>query len=161
MKAFQFCFLFYFDKNATLLLSQNSSIMKKINFVLLFVAIVSSNAFGHDTTFVTYGTQICKIDSISNFYGKSKIFPEMHMVTVTNDYIEILNVGKQYDDTLYTIIESCGEMKTDKGEKAEYFKCKDSERKICYIAIMKNNYEHENARVEIQYSNVAILYFLQ
>jgi len=135
--------------------------MKKINFVLLFVAIVSSNVFGHDTTYITYGTQISKIDSVSNFYGKSKIFPEMHIVTVSNDYIKILNLGKQYDDTLYTIIENCGKMKTEYGEKAEYFKCKDLEGIVCHIAIMKNDYEHENARVEIQYSNVAILYFLQ
>jgi len=135
--------------------------MKKINFVLLFVAIVSSNAFGYDTTFATYGAQICKIDSISNFYGKSKIFPETHIVTITNDYIEILNLGKQYDDTLYTIIENCGEMKTEYGEKVEYFECKDLEGIICHIAIMKNDYKHENARVEVQYSNVAVLYFLQ
>ena len=135
--------------------------MKKINFVLLFVAIVSSNAFGHDTTFVTYGRSLCKENVKGEYYEKSKITPRVNAVTVTNDYIKVRSFGDQLDDSLYVIIDNCGEMQTKSGKKMQYFKCKDLQGIICYISIMTKNYIDDSARIEIQYSNGNIIYFLQ
>lgn len=135
--------------------------MKKLISVLLFVAIVSNNLFGQDTTIVTYGAQICKINSQDEFYDKSTIKPVLNEISFSKECVKFDKLGGYIHDTLYNVYDYSLNADTEMGVLADFYYCKDSKGINCKVIIFKKGILHNDARVEVQYANASILYFLR
>jgi len=132
--------------------------MKKIIAVLLFVMIVSNNLFSQEVI-TTHGTQVLKFDDNYNTNYVSKLFNEIDIFTIDKNHIKIECSDIYNRDTVYKIIENCGEVKTKKNKSIWYI-CKDVDGGICWIFISTQIKKEDEHTIEIQYANSSIVYYV-
>jgi len=132
--------------------------MKKIKLVLLFVAIASNDLFSQEVIY-THGAQILKFDKNRKTYFNSKIVNQFDVFKIDNEFIKINSSDLKYRDTVYKIIENCGEIKTSEDISIWYI-CKDIDDITCWIYISSVVGKNQDNTIEIQYSNSSILYYV-
>jgi hypothetical protein len=132
--------------------------MKKIKLVLMFVAIASSKLFSQEVIY-THGAQILKFDKNYKTYFNSKIFNEVDIFTIDKEFIKINCSDLKNRDTVYKIVENCGEIKTSEDISIWYI-CKDIDDITCWIYISSVVGKNQDNTIEIQYSNSSILYYV-
>jgi len=135
--------------------------MKKIKLVLLFVAIASSKLFSQEVIY-THGAQILKFTKNGNNYKtyfNSKIFNEVDIFTIDKEFIKINCSDLKNRDTVYKIIENCGEIKTSE-DISRWYICHDIDGITCWIYISTEFVKNEEPTIEIQYSNSSIVYYV-
>jgi len=132
--------------------------MKKIKLVLLFVAIASNDLFSQEVIY-THGAQILKFDKNYKTYFNSKIFNEVDIFTIDKEVIKINCSDLKNRDTVYKIIENCGEIKTSE-DISRWYICHDIDGITCWIYISKEFVKNEEPTIEIQYANSSIVYYV-
>ena len=131
--------------------------MKKLNFVLLFVAIVSSNLFGQssDVTVVkTVANNYAKYDWDKNIYTyvEPKHFVDFD-ITFKKDSIII----SDWNNTAYTIIKKNPEVINEYGKQTYYEICDENDI-FCYF-VFKTDNKTNAPMFTIFYSNVDYNYY--
>jgi len=132
--------------------------MKKIKLVLLFVAIASNKLFSQQVI-LTHGAQILKFDKNRKTYFNSRIVNQFDIFKIDKEFIKINSSDLNYRDTVYRIIENCGEIKTSEDISIWYI-CKDIDDITCWIYISSVVGKNQDNTIEIQYSNSSILYYV-
>lgn len=132
--------------------------MKRIKLVLLFVAIASSKLFSQEFI-ITQGARILKFDKTGKSYFNSKLFNEINVFEIDKNFIKIDCSDPKNRDTVYTIIENCGEIKTTQ-DKSIWYICKDIDGLTCWIYISSEVGKNQDNTIEIQYANSSILYYV-
>jgi hypothetical protein len=132
--------------------------MKKIIAVLLFVMIVSNKGFSQEVI-ITHGTQVLKFDDYGKTYYNSKLFNEINIFNVDKNFIKVICSNPNNRDTVYTIIEDCGEVKTSE-DKSKWYVCKDLDGGTCWIYITTEIKKDQENTIEIQYANSSIVYYV-
>jgi hypothetical protein len=135
--------------------------MKKIKLVLLFVAIASNDLFSQEVIY-THGAQILKFTKNGNNYKtyfNSKIFNELDIFTIDKEFIKINCSDLKNRDTVYKIIENCGEIKTSE-DISRWYICHDIDGITCWIYISTEFVKNEEPTIEIQYANSSIVYYV-
>jgi len=135
--------------------------MKKIKLVLLFVAIASSKLFSQEVIY-THGAQILKFTKNGNNYKtyfNSKVFNEVDIFTIDKEFIKINCSDLKNRDTVYKIIENCGEIKTSE-DISRWYICHDIDGITCWIYISTEFVKNEEPTIEIQYANSSIVYYV-
>ena len=132
--------------------------MKRIKLVLLFVAIASSKLFSQEVI-ITHGAKILKFDKNLKTYFNSEIVDQFDVFKIDKEFIKIKSSDSKYRDTVYRIIENCGEIKTSEDISIWYI-CKDIDDITCWIYISSVVGKNQDNTIEIQYSNSSILYYV-
>lgn len=130
----------------------------KIAICFLFVTIVSNNSFSQEVIY-THGAQILKFDENRKTYFNSKIVNQFDVFKIDKEFIKINSSDLKYRDTVYRIIENCGEIKTSEDFSIWYI-CKDIDDITCWIYISSVVGKNQDNTIEIQYSNTSILYYV-
>ena len=120
--------------------------------------IVSNNLFSQEVI-TTHGTQVLKFDDNYNTNYVSKLFNEIDIFTINESFIKIKCSDPKNRDTVYRIIENCGEIKTSEDISIWYI-CKDIDDITCWIYISSVVGKNQDNTIEIQYSNSSILYYV-
>lgn len=131
---------------------------KYFSFVFLFVMIVSNNLFSQEVI-TTHGSKILKFDNTGKTYYNSKLFNDINIFTIDNKFIKINCSDTKNRDTVYTIIENCGEVKTTEDKSIKYF-CKDIDGIGCWIYISSEVEKNQDYTIEIKYLNSSIVYYI-
>lgn len=132
--------------------------MKKLFSVLLFVSIVSNNLFAQEVI-LTHGTKVLRFDGCGKTYYNSKLFNEINIFNIDKNFIKITCSDPKNRDTVYTIIEDCGEVQTSE-DKSEWYVCKDLDGGICWIYVTTEIEKNQENTIEIQYANSSIVYYV-
>jgi len=130
----------------------------KIAICFLFVTIVSNNLFAQEII-TTHGSKVLKFDNTGKTYYNSKLFNDINIFTIDNKFIKINCSDIKNRDTVYTIIENCGEIKTSE-DKSNWYICKDIDGIGCLVYISTEADKNKDYTIEIQYLNSSILYFV-
>jgi hypothetical protein len=128
--------------------------MKKLISVLLFVAIVSNNLFGQDTTISTVSNRFYDCDSFGGNYHPHEINNQYVNFTFTKDNIVM---GDIFNST-YKIIKVKKEENGEQG-KVVYYYCTDPEGQNCYILIKERSLSYKYPLVVVHYSDGAYFYY--
>lgn len=131
---------------------------KYFSFVFLFVMIVSNNLFSQEVI-TTHGSKVLKFDNTGKTYYNSKLFNDINIFTIDNKFIKINCFDTKNRDTVYTIIEDCGEVKTSE-DKSNWYICKDIDGIGCLVYISTEADKNKDYTIEIKYLNSSILYFV-
>jgi len=129
-----------------------------ISFVFLFVTMISGKSFSQEVI-TTHGAQVLKFDNTGKTYYNSKLFNEIDIFYIDKEFIKIKCSDPKNRDTVYTIIENCGEVKTSEDKSIKYI-CKDIDGFTCWIYISTEIEKNQDYTIEIQYANSSIVYFI-
>lgn len=132
--------------------------MKKMILVLLFVSIVSNNLFSQEVI-LTHGSKVLKFDDYGKTYYNSKLFNETNIFNIDKKFIKVICSNPNIRDTVYTIIEDCGEVKTSE-DKSEKYICKDIDGIVCWIYVTTAVEKYQDHTIEIKYANSSIVYYV-
>jgi hypothetical protein len=132
--------------------------MKALKSILLFVILFSNKSFSQEHV-LTQGARVLKFDKTGKTYYNSKIFNEINIFTIDKHFIKIDCSDNLNRDTVYTIIENCGEVKTSE-DKSIWYICKDIDGLNCYIYMSTELDKNGDKTIEIQYLDSSILYYV-
>jgi hypothetical protein len=132
--------------------------MKALKSILILVILFSNKSFSQEH-YLTQGAQVLKFDSTGKTYYNSKIFNEIDIFSIDNEFIKINCSDPLNRDTVYTIIEKRGVVKTTEGKSMVYV-CKDIDGIGCIIYISSEVEKNKDKVIEIQYSNSSIVYYM-
>ena len=132
--------------------------MKAAKSILMLVILFSNKSFSQEHI-LTQGAQVLKFDSTGKTYYNSKIFNEIDIFTIDKGFIKINCSDPLNRDTVYTIIENCGEVKTSEDKSRKYI-CKDIDGLVCSIYISTEVEKNQVKTVEIKYRNSSIVYYM-
>ena len=138
-------------------MSQKSSTMKKINFVLLFVAIVSSNLFGQSS-------DVTVVKTVANNYANYDFDKEVFTYVEPKYYVDFDITFKEdsiivsdWNNTAYRIIKKNAEVINQYGKQTYYEIC-DEDNIFCYF-VFKTDDKTSSPMFTIVYSNVNYNYY--
>ncbi len=135
--------------------------MKKLISVLLFVAIVSNNLFGQDTTITTVSYQVGDLNkNESNLSEGLRIYDmnkKQYQITKFTFKKDSIIIG-DYFNSVYKVIDHEGNLQTEQGLE-NYFYCKDPEGKNCYIIIKEKTKSYNYPLIVVRYSDGAYFYY--
>jgi len=132
--------------------------MKSLKLILLFVVLILNKSFSQEVI-LTRGAQVLKFDNNRKTYYNSKVFNEIDIFSIDKKFIKIDCSDRFNRDTVYTIIENCGEIKTSE-DKSIWYICKDVDGGTCWIYISTGVEKNQDKTIEIQYSNSSIVYYV-
>ena len=129
-----------------------------ISFVFLFVTMISGKSFSQEVI-TTHGAKVLKFDNTGKTYYNSKLFNEIDIFYIDKEFIKIKCSDPKNRDTVYKIIENCGELKTTE-DKSIWYICKDIDGITCWIYISTEIEKNQDYTIEIQYANSSIVYYI-
>jgi hypothetical protein len=132
--------------------------MKALKSILLFVILFSNKSFSQEHI-LTQGAQVLKFDSTGKTYYNSKIFNEIDIFTIDDGFIKINCSDPLNRDTVYTIVEKRGVVKTTE-DKSMWYICKDIDGIVCSIYISTEVEKSQDKTIEIKYRNSSIVYYM-
>ena len=129
-----------------------------ISFVFLFVTMISGKSFSQEVI-TTHGAKVLKFDDYGKTYYNSKLFNEINIFNIDKNFIKVICSNPNNRDTVYTIIENCGEIKTSE-DKSNWYICKDIDGIGCFVYISTEADKNKDYTIEIKYLNSSILYYI-
>ena len=125
---------------------------------MVLVTTLSSMSFSQEVI-TTHGSKVLKFDNTGKTYYNSKLFNDINIFTIDNKFIKINCSDTKNRDTVYTIIENAGEVKTSE-DKSILYVCKDIDGIKCFIYVSSIVEKNQDRTIEIKYLNSSILYFV-